>query len=270
MLHCNTAASHGADRSAAARKDSVRARPIALRCVNHQDKTSPSSSLRAQDSPTLIVTIDGPAGAGKSSIAHQVAAALKFEFLDTGAMYRAATLAALRGGVNLNDAERLAELVAAAEIAWLDKTVLLDGEDVSEWIRTPEVTQSIRYLADVPAVRAQLSKLQRKIAEGRDIVTEGRDQGAEVFPHAECKVFLTASPAERAKRRMRQLADSGRYVSFEEVLAMQNQRDLEDRMRDVGRLRAADDAVVVNTDGLLPEQVLDRIVSLVRSRQLEP
>jgi cytidylate kinase/pantoate ligase/cytidylate kinase len=225
--------------------------------------------LIAQDTSTLIVTIDGPAGAGKSSIAHQVAAALGFEFLDTGAMYRAATLAALRDGVDLNDAERLARLVAATEIAWQNKTIWLGGEDVSAAIRTPEVTRSIRFLADVPAVRGQLSALQRKIADGRDIVTEGRDQGAEVFPHAECKIFLTASPDERAKRRMRQLADSGQYVSFEEVLAAQNQRDLEDRMRDVGRLRAADDAVVIHTDGMLPEQVLDRIVGLVRSRQVE-
>ncbi|QDV84300.1 (d)CMP kinase [Stieleria sp.] len=214
----------------------------------------------------MIVTIDGPAGAGKSSIAHQVAAQLAFEFLDTGALYRAATLAAIRAQIDLQDAERLSEFVATLNLSWQDRTVRLDGEDVSELIRTPEVTQSIRYLADVPAVRTQLSQIQRDIAEGRDIVTEGRDQGAEVFPHAECKVFLTASPVERAKRRMRQLADSGRYVSLEDVLAAQNQRDLEDRMRDVGRLRAAEDAVVVNTDGMLPEEVLQQIVSLVRSR----
>ena len=214
----------------------------------------------------MIVTIDGPAGAGKSSIAHQVAAQLAFEFLDTGALYRAATLAAIRAQIDLQDAERLSEFVASLNLSWQDRTVRLDGEDVSDLIRTPEVTQSIRYLADVPAVRTQLSQIQRGIAEGRDIVTEGRDQGAEVFPHAECKVFLTASPLERAKRRMRQLADSGRYVSVEDVLSAQNHRDLEDRMRDVGRLRAAEDAVVVNTDGMLPEQVLQQIVSLVRSR----
>ena len=97
-------------------------------------------------------------------------------------------------------------------------------------------------------------------------MTEGRDQGAEVFPDARCKIFLTASPVERAKRRMRQLADSGRYLSIEDVLSAQNQRDLEDRMRDVGRLRAAEDAVVINTDGLKPEEVLEEIVNLVRSR----
>lgn len=214
----------------------------------------------------MIVTIDGPAGAGKSSIAHQVASQLEFEFLDTGALYRAATLAALRAEIDLQKSDELSKFVSQIDLAWQDRIIRLAGEDVSGLIRTPEVTQSIRYLADVPAVRAKLSQLQREIAAGRDIVTEGRDQGAEVFPDARCKVFLTASPVERAKRRMRQLADSGRYLSLEEVLSAQNQRDLEDRMRDVGRLRAADDAVVINTDGMLPEEVLGQIVALVRSR----
>lgn len=220
-----------------------------------------------QDNVTLIVTIDGPAGAGKSSIAHQVASQLGFEFLDTGAMYRAATLAAIRANLDLTDTERLAEFVTTINLSWHQRTVRLDGEDVSELIRTPDVTRSIRFLADVPAVRLRLSELQRNIAAGRDIVTEGRDQGAEVFPDAECKIFLTASPMERAKRRVRQLAESGRYLTLEEVLAAQNQRDLEDRMREVGRLRAAEDAIVLNTDGMLPEQVLEQIVHLVRERQ---
>lgn len=214
----------------------------------------------------MIVTIDGPAGAGKSSIAHQVASNLGFEFLDTGALYRAATLAAIRKGIDLSRSESLAKFVGGLSIAWRDKSVWIDDENVSDLIRTPEVTQSIRHLADVPAVRAKLSELQRDIAEGRDIVTEGRDQGAEVFPDAECKVFLTASPLERAKRRMRQLAESGRYLTLEEVLSAQNKRDLEDRMREVGRLRAAEDAVVIQTDGMLPENVLQEIVALVRSR----
>ena len=214
----------------------------------------------------MIVTIDGPAGAGKSSIAHQVASQLDFEFLDTGALYRTATLAAIRAAIDLSDKRQLSDFVAKLDLAWNNNAAWLDGENVSELIRTPEVTQSIRHLADVPAVRAQLSLIQRQIAQGRNIVTEGRDQGAEVFPNAECKVFLTASPTERAKRRMRQLADSGRYVTLEEVLTAQNQRDLEDRMRDVGRLRAADDAVVINTDSMTPEQVMEQIVALVKSR----
>lgn len=214
----------------------------------------------------MIVTIDGPAGAGKSSIAHQVAAELGFEFLDTGAMYRAATLAAIRAKIDLTDSAALAELVKATNLSWHDRAIFLDDEDVSLLIRTPEITQSIRHLADVPEVRQQLSALQRQVARGRDIVTEGRDQGAEVFPDAQCKIFLTASPEERAKRRLRQLADTGRYLSYEDVLTSQNQRDLEDRMRDVGRLRAAEDAVVLNTDGMPPDAVLEKIVTLVREK----
>lgn len=212
----------------------------------------------------MIVTIDGPAGAGKSSIAHQVADRLGFEFLDTGAMYRAATLSALRDQIAMDDAIALANHVAKSDIRWLNHRVLLNGEDVSTQIRTPEVTSSIRFLADLPDVRAQLSALQRRIASDRDIVTEGRDQGAEVFPGAGCKIFLTASPEERARRRQRQLADSGKYISFEDVLAAQNQRDLEDRMRDVGRLRAAPDAVVVQSDGMSADQVIEAILAIVR------
>ena len=214
----------------------------------------------------MIVTIDGPAGAGKSSIAHQVASQLGFEFLDTGALYRAATYAALRAAVSLDDPAALTTLVEGVEIEWEDREVLLNGDNVSTVIRTPEITSSIRYLADVPGVRARLSELQRQIANGRDIVTEGRDQGAEVFPDAECKIFLTASPEERARRRMRQLAEAGRYLTFEEVLAAQNKRDLEDRMRDIGRLRAAEDAIVLNTDGMTPDQVLDKIVECANEK----
>jgi cytidylate kinase/pantoate ligase/cytidylate kinase len=212
----------------------------------------------------VIVTIDGPAGAGKSSIARDLAQQLGFEFLDTGALYRTATLGALREGLDLSDAEALAGYVGRAQVEWSQNRVFLDGNDVTDQIRTAEVTRSIRHLADLPAVRKQLSGLQRRIARGRDIVTEGRDQGTEVFPDAHCKVFLTASPEERARRRQAQLAAEGQEVSRDEILAAQNQRDLEDRLRDVGRLRAAEDAIVLQTDGMSPEDVLARVVEIVQ------
>ncbi|NNE01139.1 MAG: (d)CMP kinase [Pirellulaceae bacterium] len=211
----------------------------------------------------MIVTIDGPAGAGKSSIAHQVADRLGFEFLDTGAMYRAVTLGALRHKIDLSDADRLAAYAASVNLRWEDDKIYLDDEDVSQEIRGPEVTGAIRYLADIPIVREQLSAQQRRIADGRDIVTEGRDQGTEVFPNATCKVFLTASPEERARRRQQQLADVGKTMTIEEILTAQNQRDLEDRMRDVGRLRAASDAVVVQSDSMTPDEVLQRVLEIV-------
>ncbi len=213
----------------------------------------------------MIVTIDGPAGAGKSSIAHQVALRLGFEFLDTGAMYRAVTLGALRDQIDLSNPVILFDYVRDVELRWDDDKIFLNGLDVTDDIRTPEVTSAIHFVADPPAIRHLLSQQQRQIAEGRDIVTEGRDQGTDVFPHAECKIFLTASPEERARRRQVQLAKVGREMTVAEILETQNRRDKEDSSRDLGRLRAADDAVVVQSDGMSAEEVLDEVLRIVRA-----
>ncbi|TWT84823.1 Cytidylate kinase [Planctomycetes bacterium CA13] len=214
----------------------------------------------------MIVAIDGPAGAGKSSIARLAAKQLKYEFLDTGALYRAVTLAAIRAQIDFSDVGRLVELAENAKIDWDGEHVFLNGDNVSVEIRTPTVTDAIRYLADQPKVRSRLSEQQRRIAEGRNIVTEGRDQGCEVFPEAECKIFLTASPEERAQRRYEQLKSEGRHIPVHEILIAQNKRDLEDRMRPVGRLRAAEDAVILNTDGMSPQDVLETVVKIARER----
>jgi cytidylate kinase/pantoate ligase/cytidylate kinase len=209
------------------------------------------------------VTIDGPAGAGKSCIARQVADKLGFEFLDTGAMYRAVTLGAIRANIDLEDIDALVNFASGIQLGWVDHRVILDGVDVTDSIRTPDVTAAIRYLADLPAVRYQLSVQQRRIAEGRDIVTEGRDQGSEVFPDAECKIFLTASAVERARRRQQQLAESGRHVQLEDVLKAQDQRDAEDRQRPIGALRPADDARILESDGMTLGEVLQRAIEIV-------
>lgn len=214
----------------------------------------------------MIVTIDGPAGAGKSSIARRAAEHLGFAFLDTGAMYRCVTYAALRRGVPMSDTQALCALAAAVAIRLDGAHVWLDGQDVSAEIRTPEVTRHIRFVADHPDIRQRLNQQQRLVAAGRDIVTEGRDQGTEVFPNAECKIFLTASPEERARRRQQQLASQGKAITVQEVLADQNRRDLEDRLREVGRLRPAEDAVVIRTDALEPDQVLEQVLATVRQR----
>jgi len=213
----------------------------------------------------VIVTIDGPAGAGKSSIALQVAQQLGFEFLDTGAMYRAVTLGALQNQLDLNDVPTLVEYALGVELAWLDDRIYLNGQDVTDQIRTAEVTNSIHYLADIPEIRSALSQQQREIAKGRDLVTEGRDQGTEVFPDADCKVFLTASPEERARRRQAQLAATGLEVTVDEILALQNQRDLEDSRREMGRLQPAQDAVVVHSDAMTPEEVLQAVLEIVQA-----
>ena len=215
----------------------------------------------------MIVTIDGPAGAGKSSAARELARRLGFRFLDTGAMYRAVTFAAKERGLDLADAARLAELVGEIRVDLDGDHVLLDGRDVTREIRTFDITTSIQYAADNPAVRNQLVAWQRAAADGRNVVTEGRDQGTVVFPHAECKIFLTADEDERARRRYRDLVIRGEHVTFDEVLDAQHVRDERDRTRQVGALRTAEDAIEVSTNGLSPAEVVARLEEIVRSKQ---
>lgn len=214
----------------------------------------------------MVITVDGPAGAGKSTVARGLAERLGFEFLDTGAMYRAATLAALRRGADWRAPQELAALARRCRIDLLGEQVLLDGEDVSEAIRATEVTVHVHYLADNPDVRRQMVALQRQMVQGKNVVTEGRDQGTVAFPDAECKIFLIASPRERALRRQRELQRRGEAVPFEEVLQQQELRDQRDSSRAVGPLRKAVDAVEFSTDGLTAEEVLDRLEVLVQSR----
>ena len=214
----------------------------------------------------MIVTLDGPAGAGKSTAARALARRLGFRFLDTGAMYRAVALAAAQQGLDWADAKALVELARRLTIELRGTQVLLDGVDVSDAIRTSAITGVTHYAANNPGVREVLVELQRRAAGDDDIVAEGRDQGTVVFPHAECKIFLTASPEERARRRRDDLAARGESVPLEEILARQNERDARDAGRRVGPLAAAPDAVMFSTDGLSPSEVVDRLESLVRGR----
>jgi cytidylate kinase len=214
----------------------------------------------------MIVTIDGPAGAGKSSIARELARSLGFSFLDTGAMYRAITLGAIRKQIDFSDQASLILHAQASRIRWQNDQIFLDDDDVTREIRTPVVTDSIKYVANINQIRNALSQQQREIAARQDIVTEGRDQGTEVFPDAQCKLFLTASPAERAQRRHQQLAELGRPIPLEEIRATQDRRDAEDRERPQGALRPADDAVIVNSDGLNREQVVAMMLVTVRNK----
>lgn len=213
----------------------------------------------------MIVTIDGPAGAGKSSVARELAARLGFGFLDTGATYRAVALAALRRGV-AEDPAAVEQVARDVHIELDGARTLLNGEDISDEIRTPEVTAKVYVAADNPGVRKLLVDLQRRIAAGRDYVTEGRDQGSVVFPAAECKIFLNATPEERARRRQQELADRGDSVTLEEVLAAQIARDERDAAREVGPLVCPPDADELLTDGLAQEAVVARLEELVRQR----
>jgi cytidylate kinase len=215
----------------------------------------------------MIVTIDGPAGAGKSSVARQLARRLGFQFLDTGAMYRAVALAALRAGLGDGDANQIAELAERLTIEFQGDRVLVDGDDVTQAIRTSEVAAAVYLAADNPRVRARLVERQRQLAGRQDTVTEGRDQGTVAFPHAECKIFLTATPQERARRRHAELAARGETISLAEVLAQQIERDRRDAVRPVGALVQAADAMEVLTDGLTADEVVDRLEEIVRECQ---
>jgi cytidylate kinase len=214
----------------------------------------------------MIITIDGPAGAGKSTVARSLARRLGFMFLDTGAMYRAVTLSAVRHGLDWNDADALVRLAGQVRIYLDDDSVWLDGEDVTDAIRTTQITSQVKYAANNPGVREQLVAQQRATVEGKSVVTEGRDQGTVVFPQAELKIFLTAGPEERARRRFLDLQARGEEITLEEVLAKQNARDASDAGRDVGPLVAAADAVHLVTDGHTLEQVIAEIEALARNR----
>jgi cytidylate kinase len=215
----------------------------------------------------MIITIDGPAGAGKSSAARALAQRLGFEFLDTGAMYRAVALAALRSRLDLTDAAALARLLADLRLEVRPGRVLLNGEDVTDAIRTAEVTKATGPVADVPAVRRRLAEMQRALATGRDVVCEGRDQGTVVFPDAAWKFFLVADPQERARRRQREMEARGEVVELAEVLATQEVRDRRDAARDLAPMRPAPDAVVVDSTRLRLDEVVRLMEEEVRRRR---
>ena len=215
----------------------------------------------------MIVAIDGPAGAGKSSVSRSLAQRLGFQFLDTGAMYRTVALAALERGLGDGDEAEVARMSERLQLDFSGDRVLLDGRDVTAEIRTSRVSAAVYLAADNPEVREKMVDLQRKIAGARDTVTEGRDQGTVAFPHAECKIFLTATPQERARRRHAELEARGEEINLEEVLAQNAARDLRDSTRHVGRLVKAEEAVELYTDGMTTEQVIDRLEEIVRQSQ---
>jgi cytidylate kinase len=216
----------------------------------------------------MIITIDGPAGAGKSSAARALARRLGFDFLDTGAMYRAVTLAGLRAGCDLRDQGALTQLVAGLTLDMRPGgRVVLSGADVTGLLRTAEITAASAAVANSAVVRRWLVELQRGIALGRSFVCEGRDQGTVVFPDAFCKFFLVADPVERARRRYREMVARGENLSWDELLAAQQARDQRDAARQIAPMTPAADAILLDSTQLTLEQVVDRMEQEVRSRQ---
>lgn len=216
----------------------------------------------------ISVAIDGPSGAGKSTIARAAAKTRGFIYVDTGAMYRTIGLAAARAGVKIGEDDKVIPLLDGMEVglAYDDEGVqhvLLNGEDVSDLIRTPEASMYASFVSAIPAVRAFLLETQRGMARTNSVVMDGRDIGTVILPDAPVKIFLTASPEKRAERRLLELQEKGQNVTFEDVLADMIQRDKQDSERASAPLRQAEDAVLVDTSDLTLEQSIQAVLDLI-------
>ncbi len=219
----------------------------------------------------FVITIDGPAASGKSTVARLLAKKIGVSFLDTGAMYRAVMLAAMRAGVDMSNETQLMDTLEQHRFRFkVEKgqmTVYIDDEDVTEQIRSPEVTSNVRYLASSGRMREKLVEMQRQFAKKKKkIVTEGRDQGTVAFPDANVKFFLTADPSERARRRQAELKATGCTESLEQTQKAIEERDKSDENREIGPLKPADDAIIIDTTDLNLQEVVQTVLDYTEEK----
>ena len=214
----------------------------------------------------MVIAIDGPAGAGKSTVAQRVARKLNMQYLDTGAMYRAFTLFVLQRGVPFEDVRGIEALLQDFEIVLDGVKVIMNGEDVTREIRNDQVTDSVSYISSLGFVRKKMVELQRDIGNNRNVVAEGRDIGSVVFPNTEYKFYLDAAIDERAKRRIRDQKSSSDITSLDEVMRRIEQRDAHDSNRDISPLTKAPDAYCIETTHMTIEEVCDHIISRIRKQ----
>lgn len=218
----------------------------------------------------INVAIDGPAGAGKSTVAKEVAKRLGFIYIDTGAMYRALTLQALELGIDINDENRLNEYLEKHIIQLINENdiqkVKIDGVDITKEIRTREVTKNVSLVSSHPLVRKTMVDIQRKLAMGSDVVMDGRDIGTNVLPKAEVKIFLTAAIDERARRRYKELIDNGFEADLDQIRADIELRDKKDQERTINPLKRAEDAILIDTSMYNIDEVVEKIIYYVNEK----
>ncbi len=216
----------------------------------------------------IAVAIDGPAGAGKSTIAKILAKKVNFIYIDTGALYRTITLSVLRNKISVDDIESIGGILKNLKISLKfingEQRVFIDNEDVSDFIRTEEISLNTSKIASIPIVREYLLNFQRDFAQKNNVIMDGRDIGTVVLPNAQLKIFLTASPEIRAERRFNQLAESGQNEKYEDILQKVKQRDYEDSHRKIAPLVPAKDAVILDTSNDTLEQSVERLAELIK------
>ncbi|MEG0371973.1 MAG: (d)CMP kinase [Clostridium sp.] len=212
----------------------------------------------------IVIAVDGPAGAGKSTICKLIANKLNIEYIDTGAMYRALTLKVLKQGILIDDVEKIMNILDSTKIDLINRNVYLDNEDVSEEIRTPYINENVAFIAKIPEVRDALVVMQRSMAGEKSVIMDGRDIGVRVLKNASLKIFLTASVTERAERRYKEFKEKGLDVNIQGVISDIKERDRVDTTRSITPLKQAEDAILVDTTGKGIEEVVCEIISLLK------